>query len=80
MKKGLIGMLAVCCIAAVATTSCGDKFVPLTQDQLNAKADSIFNAQKDAKLSQLKASCDSSSVAEANAKVETMKSSATASK
>ena len=73
-------MLAVCSIAAFATCSCGDKFVPLTQDQMNAKADSLFNAQKDAKLSQLKASCDSSSVAEATVKFESMKSAATASK
>ena len=80
MKKGLISMLAVCSIAVVATCSCGDKFVPLTQDQMNAKADSIFNAQKDAKVAQLKASCDSSSVAEASVKFENMKNAATASK
>ncbi len=80
MKNGIIRLLAISGVAIFTACSCGDKFTPLTQEQLNAKADSLYNAQKDAKLAQFNSSCDSSAIAAANAKFESMKSEATASK
>jgi len=73
-------MLGVSIFAAVTFTSCGPKFTPLTQDQINARVDSIFNAQKVAKLQELNAACQSGLDAQVNAKVESMKSAETASK
>ena len=80
MKKGFLRMLAIGAIAVVATCSCGQKFTPLSDVQLNAKVDSIFNAQKDAKLTDLRAACDATVQAGVDAKVEALKSGETAGK
>lgn len=80
MKKGISLILVLSVFCAVAFTSCGPKFTPLTQDQINAQADSIFNAQKDAKLTELRTACQSGIDAQVDAKVEAMKSAETAEK
>ncbi|MDB5284197.1 MAG: hypothetical protein JWO06_3272 [Bacteroidota bacterium] len=80
MKKGIRTTLLMSAFCAVAFTSCGPKFTPLTQDQINAKADSTFNAQKDAKLQDLRTACQSGIDAQVAAKVEALKSAETASK
>lgn len=81
MKKGIILTLAAGGFFAFALIGCGTKYTPMTQEQITAQADSIFNAQKEAKLAELQAACASSLEAQVNAKVEAMKASAeTASK
>lgn len=81
MKKGLILTLAVGGFFAFTTIGCGTKYTPLTQEQITAQADSLFTAQKDAKLAELQAACAGSLEAQVNAKVEAMKTaSETASK
>jgi hypothetical protein len=80
MKKGFILVLTLAGISAAMLTACGEKFVPLTQEQVNAKVDSVFNAQKEAKLNELNAACESSLEAQVNAKVESLKGAETASK
>lgn len=80
MKRGIVLMLSISVFSAFILTGCGQKFTPLTQDQISAQVDSIFNAQKDAKLTELKAACQSGLEAQVNAKVEAMKSAETASK
>ena len=80
MKKGIVFMLSISVFSAFILTGCGQKFTPLTQDQISAQVDSIFNAQKEAKTTELKAACQSGLEAQVNAKVEAMKSAETASK
>jgi hypothetical protein len=80
MKKGISLMLAISVSSAILLSSCGEKFTPLTQEQITAKVDSSFNAQKDAKLQELRAACQSGLEAQVNAKVEMMKSGQTAGK
>jgi entry exclusion lipoprotein TrbK len=77
MRKELL-ILAVG--VAMVLSSCGDKFVPLTQDQINAKVDSIYNAEKDAKLQELRTACQSGLDAQVSAKVEALKTEANAAK
>jgi hypothetical protein len=76
MKKGIVLTLAVAAILA----GCGEKFTPLTQEQINARVDSLVQAQSDAKLTELRAACESGLEAQVNAKVEAMKSAETATK
>lgn len=74
MKKGIILTFAVAAILA----GCGEKFTPLTQEQINAQVDSLVTAQSAAKLTELRAACESGIEAQVNAKVETLKSAETA--
>ncbi|HLP18901.1 MAG TPA: hypothetical protein VK174_01295 [Chitinophagales bacterium] len=74
MKKGIILTFAVAAIMA----SCGEKFTPLTQEQINAQVDSTVAAQSEAKLTELRAACESGLEAQVNAKVEALKSAETA--
>ena len=80
MKKGIVVMLALSVFSAIICTGCGEKFTPLTQEQITAQVDSLFNSQKDAKVEELRAACQSGLEAQVNAKVEAMKSAETASK
>ncbi len=72
MKKGIILSFAVAAILA----SCGEKFTPLTQEQINAQVDSTVAAQSEAKLTELRAACDAGLEAQVNAKVEALKAEA----
>ncbi len=69
MKLRLILTLAV----GAMLGSCGDKFVPLTEEQMTAKVDSTVAAQSEAKLAELRAACESGMEAQVNAKVEALK-------
>jgi hypothetical protein len=80
MKKGIILTLLVGGFFSFMTIGCGEKFTPLTEEQVNAKVDSSFNAQKDAKLTELRTACDATVEASANAKFEELKNAAVASK
>ena len=76
MKKGSFFTLVVGSVLALA--SCGEKFTPLTQEQITAQVDSLVNAQSEAKLQELRAACESGLEAQVNAKVEAMKTAETA--
>ena len=78
MKKRIILTLAVGGFFALTTMSCGEKFTPLTQEQINAQVDSLVNAQSEAKLAELRAACESGLEAQVNAKVEALKTAETA--
>lgn len=80
MKKGIVVTLIAGAFFSLTTIGCGEKYTPLTDEQVSAKADSIVEASKQAKLDELKAACDASLEAQANAKFEELKASATASK
>ncbi len=80
MKKGIIVAMVVGGFFSLLLTSCGEKFTPLTEAQVSAQVDSLFTAQKDAKLEELRAACQSKAEAEASAKFEEMKNAAVASK
>lgn len=80
MKKGIVITMLVGVFFSLTTIGCGEKYTPLTQEQVTAKADSVVNASKDAKVAELKAACDASAEAQANAKFEELKAAATASK
>ncbi len=79
MKKGIVPVLVMAAFSALAVIGCGEKFTPLTQEQITAKVDSTVNAQKDAKIQELRAACQSGLEAQVNAKVEALKSAETAS-
>jgi hypothetical protein len=79
MKKGIVAMLGLSMFSVIIFTGCGEKFTPLTQEQITAQVDSLFNAQKDAKLEELRAACQGSIEASVAAKVEALKSAETAS-
>ena len=74
MKKGIFLTLVVAAILG----GCGEKFTPLTQEQINAQVDSLVTAQSEAKLTELRAACESGLEAQVNAKVEALKSAETA--
>lgn len=76
MKKGFVVVLAVAGFAALTTTSCGEKYTPMTQEQITAQADSLAGAQKDAKLQALKDECQKDLDAKVSAKVEELKGAA----
>lgn len=80
MKKGIVITMLVGVFFSLTTIGCSEKYTPLTQEQVTAKADSVVNASKDAKVAELKAACDASAEAQANAKFEELKAAATASK
>lgn len=69
MKMRLILTLAV----GAMLGGCGEKFTPLTQEQINAQVDSTVAAQSEAKLAELRAACESGLEAQVNAKVEALK-------
>ncbi len=80
MKNRIIQMTAVGAFLAFAASGCGEKFTPLTQQQIETQVDSLFNAQKQSKLQELRAACQSNLEEKVNAKVETMKNPEIASK
>ncbi|HWB64444.1 MAG TPA: hypothetical protein VG603_13090 [Chitinophagales bacterium] len=80
MKKGIIPIMVAACASAFIVSSCGEKFTPMTQDQINAKVDSLYNAQKDAKMQELTAACQATLDQKVDQKVEEMKNAETASK
>ena len=79
MKKGIVPVLVMAAFSALTVVGCGEKFTPLTPEQITAKVASSVNAQKDAKIAELRAACQSGLEAQVNAKVEALKSSETAS-
>ncbi len=73
MKKGILVALAVAGFSAIITTSCNTPAKHLSDAEVQAKADSVFNSKKDAKLEELKAACQSTADAQVSAKVEELK-------
>ena len=73
MKKVTHFTFAVGVLFSLTFMACGEKFTPLTQEQINAQVDSLYNAQKDAKLAELQAACQSGLEAQVNAAVEAKK-------
>ena len=78
MKKGIIFMLPAVVFSALMLGACGEKYTPLTEAEKTAKVDSVFNEQKEAKLTELNAACQAGAEAAATAKFETMKAEAAA--
>lgn len=69
MKKKITAMLLASGFFALALVSCGEKFTPLTEEQINAKVDSAYNAIAESKKAELKAACESEKAAKVAAKV-----------
>ena len=76
-KTGLSILLSG--LFAIALSSCGGAYTPMTEDQINAKADSIFNAQKEAIVTKHHDDCTAGMNAAVSAKVEELKATATTS-
>lgn len=79
MKKGIMLAIIAGGFFTFGLTSCGETFTPLTDEQINAKVDSLFNEQKEAKLQELNAACQANAEAQAAAKFEELKNAAVAS-
>ena len=80
MKKGIVLTLAVGTFFALTTTSCGEKFTPLTEAEIITKVDSLYAEQSEAKLQELRAACQTGLQAQVDAKVEELKAEAVTSK
>lgn len=74
-KAGLI--LVATGFFAIALSSCGTSYTPMTDEQINAKADSMFNAQKEMITTQANEACATGMEAAVSAKLEEMKAAAT---
>lgn len=76
MKKGLFTALVMGSLSALALVSCGEKFTPLSEEQITAKVDSSFNAVAETKRAELKAACEADMPAKVAAKVSELQSAA----
>ena len=63
-------------IFALAMSSCGGTYTPLTQEQITAKADSLFTAQKENIVSTHDEACAAGMDAAVTAKMEILKAEA----
>ncbi len=68
MKK-VTSLLIASAIVGLGLSSCGSKYSPLTDEQKAAKADSIFNAEADAKKAEIEAKYEAGFQAAVDAKV-----------
>lgn len=75
-KAGLF--FAVAGFFAMALSSCGETYTPMTEEQISAKVDSMFNAQSEAITKEKQDACTQSMEASVAAKVEELKTAATA--
>ncbi|MBL7800268.1 MAG: hypothetical protein JNL95_06035 [Chitinophagales bacterium] len=69
MKK-ITGLLIASVFVGAVLSSCGDKYVPLTEEQKTAKADSIFTATSEAYKAEKEAACAAEMQAKVEAKVQ----------
>ncbi len=76
MKKQLSALLVAGCFFAMAATSCGEKFTPLTEDEINTKVEEGYNAIAETKRAELKAACEADKAAKVAAKVAEFQSGA----
>jgi hypothetical protein len=76
MKKRITAMLLASGFFTVALVSCGEKFTPLTEEQINAKVDSAYNAIAESKRAELKAACEADKAAKVAAKIAELQSAA----
>ncbi len=75
MKKTGLFILASG-LFALAMSSCGGAYTPLTQEQITAKADSLFTAQKENIISTHNEACTAGMDAAVTAKMEILKAEA----
>ena len=75
MKKGIFLTLAV----AGLLGGCGEKFTPLSEEQIKVQVDSAVTAQKATVIAEKNAACDAGMAAAVSAKVEALKAAETAS-
>lgn len=76
MKKGLIALFIAGSFSAITLVSCGEKFTPLSEEQITAKVDSSFTAVAETKRAELKATCESEKEAKVAAKVAELEAAA----
>jgi hypothetical protein len=73
-KAGLIIVTSV--FFALALSSCGSSYTPMTEEQISSKADSIFNVQKETLTQQANEACAQGMEASVAARVEEKKANA----
>jgi hypothetical protein len=76
MKKRTTAVMLASAFFTLALWSCGEKFTPLTEEQINAKVDSAYNAIAEAKKAEFKAACEADKAAKVAAKVAEMQNAA----
>lgn len=76
MKKRITAILMASGFLALTLVSCGEKFTPLSEEQINAQVDSAFNSAAEAKKAELKAACETEMAAKVAAKVSELQSAA----
>lgn len=74
MKKRITAILLASGFLALTLVSCGEKFTPLSEEQINAQVDSAYNSIADAKKAELKAACEADLAAKVAAKVSELQS------
>ena len=76
MKKAVL-LLVAAGFFAIALSSCGTSYTPMTEEQISAKADSTFNAQKEMITTQANEACASTMEASVATKLEELNAAAT---
>ena len=73
-KAGLI--LVASGFFALALSSCGSSYTPMTEEQISTKSDSTFNAQKETLTQQANEACAQGMEASVAAKLEELQANA----
>jgi hypothetical protein len=76
MKKTALSIL-LSGLFAIALSSCGGAYTPMTEEQISAKADSIFNSQKEAIVTKHHEDCAANMSEAVSAKAEELKAAST---
>jgi hypothetical protein len=79
MKKTGISLIAAGAFTLLLS-ACGSKYTPMTDEQIQAKADSTFNATKTEIMNTKQQACDAGMAAQVDAKVQQLKAAAQAPK
>jgi hypothetical protein len=78
MKKGLIAAMLAGGFFAFTTIGCGEKYTPLTQEQITAKADSVATARSAEAVAAVKADCEANLAQKVADKVTELQATASA--
>ncbi|MBX2903033.1 MAG: hypothetical protein KF872_05695 [Chitinophagales bacterium] len=74
MKKRITAVMLASGFFALALVSCGEKFTPLSEEQISAQVDSAYNATAESKKAELKAACETDKAAKVAAKLAELQS------
>ena len=78
MKKGFIAAMLAGGFFAFTTIGCGEKYTPLTQEQITAKADSVATERSAEAVAAVKSECEANMATKVADKVTELQATAAA--